>query len=155
MFKKIRNYIQYTFFMVITFILLTPQVLADNSEAEILGGSSANVNSFCADTAPIWQFVGYALFILKTLIPLVIIVLGIIDLVKVTMSNDDKAMNMAFSSLIKRLIIGVAIFFIPTIVSLVFSMVKDASPFLENADACQACLLRPTSTECSVYKGRK
>ena len=118
----------------------------------IIADRLADKINFCKDTAAIWQFIGYLLFLLKIIIPLVIIVLGIVDLAKVVVSHDDKAINMAFSSLVKRLIMGIAIFFVPTLVSLVFSAIKEAAPYLDSADACQVCLLRPSSPQCTLYK---
>lgn len=106
---------------------------------------------FCLDTSAIWQFVGYILLALKTIVPLVIIIFGIIDLAKAVASSDDKAVTKATSSIVKRIIMGIAIFFIPTIVSFVFSMLKNAAPIISGAEECQVCLLRPTSEDCEDY----
>lgn len=48
---------------------------------------------FCYKTATVWQMVGKFLFILKILIPILIIVLGMIDFGKSAISSDDKAMQ--------------------------------------------------------------
>lgn len=111
-----------------------------------------NNMDFCLDTSAMWQFAGYILLILKVLVPVIIIVLGIVDLAKAVMSSDDKAVNKATTAIISRLIIGVAIFFIPTIISFIFSIVKDAAPAVSAAEECQVCLLRPTSGECENFK---
>ena len=76
--------------------------------------------NFCYKTASIWQVVGYISFILKIVIPLIIIILGIVNLAKAVTSNDDKAVSKAAGTLIKKIVIGVVIFFIPTIVWLYF-----------------------------------
>ncbi len=39
-------------------------------------------NDFCLRTSAIWQFVGYGLFALKILVPLIIIIFGIVDFAK-------------------------------------------------------------------------
>lgn len=108
--------------------------------------------TFCEDSAPIWQYVGYILLALKTIIPLVIIILGIFDLANAVVSKDDQAVSKASKSIAKRLIMGIAIFFVPTIISYVFSLVSDASPFIAKMEGCQLCLLRPTSSACKLYK---
>ena len=64
---------------------------------------------FCYKTATVWQMVGKFLFILKILIPILIIVLGMIDFGKSAISSDDKAMQKSAMSLVKRIIIGIAI----------------------------------------------
>lgn len=114
----------------------------------------ADPTSFCVDTAPIWQFMGYIFFLIKIVIPLIIIVLGIVDLFKVLTSNDEKAINKATYSVVQRLIMGVAIFFVPTIISFLFTMLKESVPFLESAEACQTCLLRPNGDACETYKAQ-
>ena len=43
---------------------------------------------FCYKTATVWQMIGKFLFILKILVPIVIIVLGTIDFGKAVLSND-------------------------------------------------------------------
>ncbi|MEG0794438.1 MAG: hypothetical protein RSG95_01445, partial [Bacilli bacterium] len=107
---------------------------------------------FCETTSAIWQFVGYLFLVLKTIIPLIIIILGIVDLVKAVLASKDDGLPAAFKSLIMRLILGFSIFFIPTIISMAFSLVKDSATFINASDACQVCLLRPTSDECVTYK---
>ncbi|MEG1288279.1 MAG: M15 family metallopeptidase, partial [Bacilli bacterium] len=87
-----------------------------------------------------------------TIIPLIIIILGIVDLVKAVLASKDDGLTSAFKSLIMRLILGFSIFFIPTIISMAFSLVKDSATFINASDACQVCLLRPTSDECVTYK---
>ena len=79
--------------------------------------------SFCFKTSAIWQFVGYGLFALKILVPLIIIIFGIVDFAKAIASSDDKAIKKSSLSLFKRLIVGICIFFIPTIVKVVFDLI--------------------------------
>lgn len=113
---------------------------------------STNTNiTFCSDTAPIWRFAGRIFLVLKILVPALIIILGVMDLAKAVTSNDDKAINKATNSIVKRVIIGMAIFFIPTIISFLFSLIKEAAPFLNSAEECQVCLLRANSSECESY----
>lgn len=110
--------------------------------------------NFCLRTSAIWQFVGYGLLAVKVLVPIIIIIFGLIDFAKAMASGDDKAIKGAASSLIKRLILGVVIFFIPTIVNLVFMVIDNFVGDLSAANSCKACLLNPTSTECNSYKNQ-
>lgn len=107
---------------------------------------------FCLDTSAIWQFIGNLLLIIKILVPLAIIVLGIVDLAKAVTSNDDKALNKAIGSVIKRVVMGIAIFFVPVGASFVFSMIKGSSDFTKKAEICQVCVFRPNSEDCNSYK---
>ena len=54
-------------------------------------------------------------------VPIVIIILGSIDLFKAVIASKDDEIKAAQKLLIKRVIYGVAIFFVFSIVSLVFS----------------------------------
>ena len=54
-------------------------------------------------------------------IPILLILMGTIDLGKAVMSNDDKEIKGATGKLIKRAVAAVAVFFVVTLVSVVFS----------------------------------
>ena len=56
-------------------------------------------------------------------IPIILIVFGTLDLGKAVISSDDKAVKEAQSKLIKRCIYAVLVFFIVTLLNLIFSMV--------------------------------
>lgn len=72
---------------------------------------------------PIIQFVRRGIFpILQIGIPILLIVMGSIDLGKAVMSSDDKEIKGATSKLIKRAIAAVAMFFVTTIVSLLMGL---------------------------------
>lgn len=60
-------------------------------------------------------------------IPIILIVLGTIDLGKAVISSDEKQVKEAQSRLIKRCVYAIAIFFIVTIVRLVFSTIANIS----------------------------
>lgn len=46
-------------------------------------------DNFCLKTSGMWQLAGYVLFAIKIIVPLIIIVLGIIDFAKASLSSDD------------------------------------------------------------------
>lgn len=80
-------------------------------------------NDFCMQTANIWHLVGLVVYILKIVIPLILIVMGMIDLGKAVINSDEKAINKAVGTLIKRFIAAVVVFFIPTIVNAIFGVI--------------------------------
>ena len=49
-----------------------------------------NVDNFCAETSNIWRTVGYFLLVFKIVIPIILIILGMVDLGKAVISSDDK-----------------------------------------------------------------
>ena len=126
--------------LVFSFVLFIPSVDAATTSPD-----------FCVRTSEIWQFVGYGLFALKILVPIIIIIFGVIDFAKATVSNDDGAIKKAAGALVRRAVVGVCIFFIPTIVKVIFDVVQNVTGTLEGIDACETCLLTPTSGECDGY----
>ncbi len=108
----------------------------------------------CYKSATIWQFIGKLLLILKIVIPLVIIVLASIDFAKAAVSSDEKLIKAAGGKLIKRLILGILIFFIPLIIKLVFSMVSLVSDDIRNDyNNCINCLTSPNDSCDTSFKG--
>ena len=105
--------------------------------------------NFCASTANIWQILGYVVNIIKIVIPLILIVLGMIDLGKAVISSDDKAINKAVTSLIKRFIAAVIMFFIPTIVSALFNALSVGDLTSDDANKCVQCVTDATGKTCT------
>ena len=111
----------------------------------------SGVQSFCTSTANVWQFVGYFLFIFKIVIPLLLIILGMIDLGKAVVSNDDKEVKNATSKLAKRAVAGVVIFFIPTLVGFIFNIVGGFSDVKSTYDGCKSCIVNPLGSNCKTW----
>jgi surface polysaccharide O-acyltransferase-like enzyme len=110
--------------------------------------------NFCAKSASIWQIVGYLFFILKVIIPLIIIILGMIDFAQAVIANDDKTIAEKSIRLIKRIIIGVVIFFIPTLVRVIFFMLPMFNQDMKNDTGnCITCLTSPKDCDTSYQGG--
>lgn len=73
------------------------------------------------DLAVIPTLTSAVVSIIQWVIPVVLIVLGMIDLGKAVTSNDEKQMKEAQKTLIKRVIYAVLVLFIVAIVRFVFS----------------------------------
>lgn len=108
---------------------------------------------FCKNTANIWQFVGYFLFWFKIIIPLLIIILGMVDLGKAVVAQKDDEIKKATSSIIKRIVIGIVIFFIPTLIYMFFGLVGVNNDD-KSVEKCYKCLLKPfKTTDCKGIEG--
>ena len=97
--------------------------------------------NFCAQTSEIWGVVGYIINFLKIAIPIIIILLATIDLGKAVMAGKEDEIKSAQKMLLKRIIYGVAIFFVTTIVQLAFSLVNED---VTGGD-CFKCISKPSS----------
>ena len=103
--------------------------------------TTVNPEDNCRGFGFIVRIIKNGLFpILQIGIPIILIVLGTLDLGKAVTSSDDKAVKEAQSKLIKRCIYAILVFFIVTLVNLVFSMVGtiagDDAPGLQSWSAC-------------------
>ena len=108
--------------------------------------------SFCNRTANIWQLVGYVFLVIKIVIPLIIIILGMVELSKAVLSSDEKAIRVSATNLFKKIIIGVIIFFIPTVINFAFYLVSDFLNVSSEYDNCFNCLTSPNSKCNTSYK---
>ena len=106
--------------------------------------------SFCGGTYTIWKLVGQILLIFKIVIPILLIIFGMIDLGKAVVGSKEDDVKKAISHLAFRAVAAVVIFFIPTLVGFIFSIVDgfaDASKS-ERYDICQACITSPNGGNC-------
>lgn len=83
---------------------------------QTLAGCDANLQT-------IVSFLKHGVFpIIQIGIPILLIIMGSIELGKAVISSDEKVIKAATSSLVKKCVAAVAVFFIVTIVSLVFGL---------------------------------
>lgn len=108
---------------------------------------TVNYANLCSDYnngfGSVARIVGYVVLLAKWLVPLILIVLGMVDFTKAVISSDDKAINKSVSSLIRRIIAGIVVFFVPTIV-LAFLNLIEITGNIENTTrfgACTRCIL--------------
>ena len=81
---------------------------------------------YCDDLAPIIKLVKSFIGLIRFGVPIILIVMGTLDLAKAVISSKEDEMKKAQGSLIKRLIYAVAVFLVVTIVSVVMGMVADS-----------------------------
>ena len=90
---------------------------------EVLAGDW-DVASFCnGPVQGVFTTIGWVFFILKIVVPIILIVMGSIDLAKAVVASKDDEIKKAVGSLVKRAVLGVLIFFIPTILSFVVELI--------------------------------
>ena len=89
--------------------------------------AAEDISGACGGLLPVVKVIRQGLFpIIQIGIPLLLIVLGTIDLGKAVISSDDKEVKGAQSRLIKRCIYAVAIFFVATLVIILMDLVAGA-----------------------------
>ena len=107
-------------------------------------------SGFCANTANIWQVVGYALLVFKIVIPIILIVWGMLDLGRAVVAAKDDEIKKATKQLAMRAVAAVAIFFLPTIIGIVLGLVSNfaSSGAKEDFDTCRKCMTSPNDSTC-------
>jgi len=66
-----------------------------------------------------------AINLIKFVIPIILIVMGVMDIAKAVLSSDDKKTKEAQKQFVSRIIYAIIIFLIPTIVTLLFNMLPE------------------------------
>ena len=84
------------------------------------------VNICTEDYSAIWNIVGLVIDVIRIGVPILLIVLGMIDFAKATISNDEKAQQKAMKGLLKRFLYAIGVFAVVWIVMVVFDMVAKA-----------------------------
>lgn len=79
--------------------------------------------------------------LIKIAIPIILIIMGMIDLSKAVISNDEKEMKGAQTKLIKRVIYAILVFLVISIVQLIFSTIATSATdgAGDNIAGCIAC----------------
>ena len=99
-------------------------------------------NAYCSGLKSTFMFIGEIVRLAKIVVPIIIIGLGMLDLFKAVTGGKDGEIGKSFKSLVMRLIAGVCIFFLPTVIELVFSWVDGWSDNYESGySECAKCIL--------------
>lgn len=104
-------------------------------------------SNFCdsASLKRVFSFAGQIFNILKIVIPIIIIILGSIDFVKAIIAGNNDAMKSSEKKFIKRLILGVAVFFVFPIVTFVMNLLNQS-----NENQCMLCFTKPDALTCKT-----
>ena len=104
---------------------------------------------FCEQNGVLVAFkiIGILIFIIKILVPLLLIIVCTYDFAKAFISSEEKVVSEAIAAFIRRFIAAVIIFFIPTIISYVLDLVDGANETLGSFTNCTDCLLKPNECD--------
>ncbi len=98
-----------------------------------------------ASIKKVLRLFGYLIQLLRLAIPLIIIILGTFDVYEAVVDKDEKLLGKKIKQLGIRIIGGVFIFFIPTILNAIF-VLSDKLNIMSTSEyqACETCLLKPS-----------
>lgn len=89
--------------------------------------AATSVDDICAangDFVTILGVVRTALTIIQIAVPILLIIMGSLDLMKAVMAGKEDEIKKSQNTFVKRAIAAVIVFFIPLIVSLVMGLIK-------------------------------
>lgn len=105
-------------------------------------------DGFCYHTAEMWQFIGLIIMIFKILIPIMLICVAMVTLGKIVISDDDKEVKKGIFSIIKKFLVCAVIFFIPTLVTVMFGIVSGFEELEDDFTVCEKCIADPMGDIC-------
>ena len=116
----------------------TPAKLCEDDQCDI------SVDGFCSHphVKQTLRFIGIVLVIAKILVPILIIGMGVVNLVQVIIAGKDEEMKKHMTSVLKRLIVGVAIFLLPGIIDFIYDTVSSLIGASNSSTSiCENCIL--------------
>jgi len=111
-----------------------------------------DIQSMCSgETVNLFVFIGNVILGFRILIPILLIIWGSIDLSKAVIAQKDDDIKKAQSTLMKRAIVAVVIFFLPAMVAMIIGLAGGETG--EGAGAnCWACATDPNSNACRTVR---
>ena len=124
-----------------------------------LGNNLDPSKYICRNSHTLLSIIGWIIVIIKIIVPLIIIVLGILDVGKNSISSKPEDIKNSVMSLVWRIVAGVSIFLSTSVVFSIMTWITDFDKAKEEYGAsedlkvCYACLLKPYDGECTLAKG--
>jgi len=115
------------------------------------GGNQNTLNksvSWCTDPNVLkaMSIVGYIIYVIKVLVPIVIIITGIKNFFN-TVTNQDGDIKKATFTLISKFFVGAAIFFIPLLINTIMTLVTSYDKTEAKFSRCTICLTDPSKCD--------
>lgn len=118
-------------FLIFTAILMCTSfmqnVFAANETNEVYSTKVIKCGSVRGIPAGLPKMCRNAINTIKILVPVILIVMGIIDMLKATTANDEKIMKDAQTKFIRRIVAAVLVFFVVAIVQFVINLIGRAA----------------------------
>lgn len=113
-----------------------------------------DVEYFCKGPVQgVFTTLGWVFFILKILIPILLIIFGSIDVGKAVIASKDDEIKKSVKTLAIRAIAGIIIFFVPTILNFVVKLIDNSDVYNGTFWDCTKCMLDPTQDVCETLIG--
>ena len=121
--------------------------MSGSCQAQYVASEPCNDNNI----RNVLKIAGYILLLAKLIIPLLIIGYGVFDLYKAVIDKDEKSLSKQAKMLIIRIVTGLIVFFIPNLVSAIFTL-SDKLNIVDTDEykTCASCVLDPLGSGCDT-----
>mgnify|MGYP005771710705 CR=1 FL=1 len=114
------------------------------------GGATGDIydtSNFCSGAVlNVFNVIGWIIVIVKILVPILLIIFGSIDFAKAVIASKDDEIKKSAKTLVMRVIAGIIIFFIPSLLNFVVELIGGSDIYNENSGTfarCTHCMLDP------------
>lgn len=121
-------------------------ILAEDAGLKALSCSDPNVMK-------VMKIISIIFIILKILVPLILIVTGIIELSKSVISEDDKELSKSLTTFVTKLLVGICIFFLPSVMSSFVDLIDGSQEVKSDFAVCTKCILNIKECENTTNNG--
>lgn len=97
-----------------------------------------NAESMCSNLSSVLRLVGIVVWGIKVVVPIILIIVGMIDMAKAVTSKSEDEIKKAQQGLIKKAIAAVVVFLVVTIVAVLMNVVGS-----EDYKKCTSCITDP------------
>ncbi len=112
---------------------------------------NAEAARLCKNFIPVWTVMGYVIFAIKVIVPILLILTGMIAFVKAVINQKDDEISKNKFLLIKKVVYAASVFLIIQLVGIIMNFVSSTSSY----KICATCALSPFSDECYINKNSK
>lgn len=102
----------------------------------------------CKDLKPILGLVGWVILGIKIAVPIILIVVGMMDMAKAVTEKSEDAIKKAQTELVKKAVAAIVVFLIATLVTLLTNLIG-ANDWKDGG--CNKCLSSPW--DCPIVEG--
>ena len=115
-------------------------ILDDNLQDKIQDGLDA-FTCTNENIVKLLKIAAIGLIIIKIIVPVLLIIIGMVSLFKAFIDEDQGAFSKALSGFIFKLVIGVFVFLLPSILSAMINLINGTDKVKSEFEACSTCLL--------------
>ena len=123
------------------YLLLLLLILPITVHAEAVGENMCSRE----EIQNVMRFVGYIIMFIKLFVPLIIIVQGVFIFYNGVKAGKEDEIKKCVQTLGKRILVGIIIMLLPTIIDITLSTVKDWTDYQGEYETCTECLFHPNN----------